>query len=155
MHHIRIATLFAFVLGLPLLAGDFSIETAGAPEGVLGELGAAVAEEGVAVKSGDTVVANYWGRKDAFEGTPSAGFGIRYDNIPEGAFLALIQFTPKRGTISASRAFRPGGTPCATRCIPRMATTWEWPLAATSPCSPPPPRIPTSPRTTTSTAWSS
>jgi len=52
-----------------------------------------VHQEGVTIKTGGNAVAHYWGRKDAFEGTPSSGFGIRYDNIPEGAFLALVHFT--------------------------------------------------------------
>jgi hypothetical protein len=93
MHHIRTLALFVCALGVPAFAGSFSMEKAAAPEGAPEAAAAMVAEEGVSVKSGDAVVARYWGRKSAFEGTPSSGFGIRYDTIPEGAFLALVQFT--------------------------------------------------------------
>ncbi len=93
MHHLRIATLFALVVSTPLLADSFSMEKAAAPEGAPAAAVAMVAPEGVAVKSGGKVVVEYWGRKEAFSGTPSSGFGIRYDTIPEGAFLALVHFT--------------------------------------------------------------
>lgn len=93
MHQLRTLALSAFLLAAPLFAADFSMEKAGPPDGAPEAAAAMVNEEGVTVKNGDTVIARYWGRKEAFEGTPSAGFGIRYDNIPEGAFLALVQFT--------------------------------------------------------------
>lgn len=93
MHQLRTLALFVLALGVPVFAADFSMEKASAPDGAPEAAAAMVNQEGVAVKSGDEVVARYWGRKDAFEGTPSSGFGIRYDNIPEGAFLALVQFT--------------------------------------------------------------
>lgn len=93
MHHIRVTALFLCALGAPVFAAGFSMEKAGAPEGAPEAAAAMVGEEGVSVNAGGKAVARYWGRKDAFEGTPSAGFGIRYDNIPEGAFVALVHFT--------------------------------------------------------------
>ncbi|MCB1019163.1 MAG: hypothetical protein KDC27_04510 [Acidobacteria bacterium] len=96
MHHLRFVTLLAVSLCSPLFGAGFTMEKAAAPEGAPEAAAAMVAAEGVTVKNGDTVVAQYWGRKDAFEGSPSAGFGIRYGTIPEGAFLALVHF-PEEG----------------------------------------------------------
>ena len=86
--------ILAAALSLPAFGAKFSMEKCGAPEGV--PAAALVAEEGVAVKGADgAVVARYWGRKSEFEGTPAGGFGIRYDFIPEGALIALVEFTDK------------------------------------------------------------
>ena len=93
MNRLLTASLVAVALCAPLFGASFSMEKAAAPEGVSPELAAVVAAEGVAVKSGGKVVAEYWGRKTPFEGTPSSGFGIRYDTIPEGALIALVHFT--------------------------------------------------------------
>lgn len=92
-NQLRIASLLAFALCTPLFGAGFTMEKTAAPEGAPEAAAAMVASEGVAVKTGGKVVAEYWGRKDAFEGTPSSGFGIRYDTIPEGAFIALAHFT--------------------------------------------------------------
>lgn len=54
-----------------------------------------VAREGIAIKSGGDVVVSFWMRTTPFEGEPMAGFGVRYDNIPEGAFLGVAHFTDK------------------------------------------------------------
>lgn len=87
-----------WVLGLALaatcLGSDFTYEAVGAPDEAPASIAEAVADEGYAIKDPDgTVIAKYWGRTMAFEGEPSAGFGIRYDFIPEGALIALVQFT--------------------------------------------------------------
>ena len=87
-----------WVLGFALTAGlagaDFSYEKVGAPAEAPEAIASLVHDEGYAVKDPNgEVVARYWGRKEAFEGEPSSGFGIRYDFIPEGALIALVEFT--------------------------------------------------------------
>lgn len=88
-------SLFAAVA----IAEDFSHEAvAGPPDGLAEATAAMLAEEGVAVKhSGGEVVARYWGRKTDFEGEPAGGFGIRFDTIPEGALIAVVEF-PDQGS---------------------------------------------------------
>jgi hypothetical protein len=93
MNRLLTASLLAVALSLPAAAASFTLEKTAAPQGAPEAAASMVAGEGVAVKSGDKVVAEYWGRKDAFEGAPSSGFGIRYDTIPEGAFIGLVHFT--------------------------------------------------------------
>jgi hypothetical protein len=93
MKHLRTVSLLSLLACAPLLADDFTMEKAAAPEGAPAAATAMVNPEGVTVKTGGKAVAASWGRKDAFEGTPASGFGIRYDTIPEGAFLALVHFT--------------------------------------------------------------
>ena len=92
--HIGLALLIA----LPALAADFSVEPAGSPpvDGVPEAVTAMLHGEGVRVKDPDgTVVAEFWGRKSAFEGDPVSGFGIRFTTIPEGALVGLVQFPDK------------------------------------------------------------
>ena len=92
--HIGLALLIA----LPALAADFSIEPAGSPpaDGVPEAVTAMLHGEGVRVKDPDgKVVAEFWGRKSAFEGDPVSGFGIRFTTIPEGALVGLAQFPDK------------------------------------------------------------
>lgn len=85
----------ALALAWAASAADLSFEAAGAPpsEGVSAAVVAAVESDGVRVKASDgRVVVEYWARKEGFSGEPAAGFGIRFDTIPEGAFLALLRF---------------------------------------------------------------
>ncbi|MCY4588392.1 MAG: hypothetical protein OXB98_20380 [Bryobacterales bacterium] len=92
--HIGLALLIA----LPVLAADFSVEPAGSPpvDGVPEAVTAMLHGEGVRVMDPDgTVVAEFWGRKSAFEGDPVSGFGIRFTTIPEGALVGLVQFPDK------------------------------------------------------------
>jgi hypothetical protein len=87
------------LVSLPAPAADFSVEAAGpAPtEGVPAAVAGLLQADGVRVKGPDgTVAAELWGRKAAFEGKPAAGFGIRFDNIPEGALIGLIRFPENR-----------------------------------------------------------
>jgi hypothetical protein len=94
------------VLGLALaatsFAGDFSFDKVGPAEEAPAAIKALLHDEGYAVKeSGGQVIARYWGRKEAFEGEPSKGFGIRYDFIPEGALIALVHFPEKSSDFRA------------------------------------------------------
>jgi len=89
---------FALVSG-PLAAADFSFEAGGGlPEGAPAELAELMHDEAVTVKSpSGEAVAHYWGRKAEFEAEAAGGFGIRYDFIPEGAVIALVEF-PDEGS---------------------------------------------------------
>ncbi len=82
----------------PLSAASFETETGPAPDAAIPEgTKALIAAQAVTVKSGDTVVAHFWMRTAAFAGDPVAGFGVRYDTIPEGAFLGVVSF-PEKGS---------------------------------------------------------
>lgn len=89
---------FAMVLGafalLPaVLAQKYTAESgAPLPDSVPQATRELVAAEGVAVKSGDAVVMRFWMRTAPFEGEPASGFGVRFDNVPEGAFLGVLEF---------------------------------------------------------------
>lgn len=89
---------FAMVLGalalLPAgLAQKYTAEGgAPLPDSVPEATRELVAAEGVAVKSGDEVVMRFWMRTAPFEGDPASGFGVRFDNVPEGAFLGVLEF---------------------------------------------------------------
>ena len=86
--------VLACVVAATSLGADFSSEQVGAPADAPEAIRALLNEEGYAIKDPDgKVIANYWGRKEAFEGEPSSGFGIRYDFIPEGSLIALVEFT--------------------------------------------------------------
>ena len=54
-----------------------------------------VSAEGVEVKAAGTSVIRFWMRTAPFEGAPAAGFGVRFDNLPEGAFLGVLEFPAK------------------------------------------------------------
>lgn len=91
------AFLLAITLAGPLAAAEFSTESAGpVPEGVPEALKAAVAEEGIRVKKGDAAAAEFWMRKNAFEGEGVSELGVRNDFIPLGSFLGLVRF-PENG----------------------------------------------------------
>ena len=82
------------VAAATLLGADFSYDKVGAAAEAPEAIRILLNEEGYAIRDPDgTVIAHYWGRKEAFEGEPSSGFGIRYDFIPEGALIALVEFT--------------------------------------------------------------
>ena len=103
-----LAVVAAF-LAVPLaVAEDFAFEPGAAlPEAVPETARVLVAQEGVSVKSGDAVVVSFWMRAEPFEGEPASGFGIRFDNIPEGAFLGIVEF-PERGSDFREQAVSPG-----------------------------------------------
>lgn len=85
------ALLLAGALTLP--AADFTHGASGAaPAEVPDAVKALLAAEGVQVKSGGKVVAEYWPRQAAFAGAPVSGFGIRFQTIPEGALLGVVRF---------------------------------------------------------------
>ncbi len=94
---IRIALVAVSVAPL-VLAQKYSIESgAGLPHGLSDAARDAVISEGVTVKAGGTAIARFWMRTAPFAGEPVSGFGVRYDNIPEGAFLGVVEF-PDEGS---------------------------------------------------------
>ena len=81
----------------PLGAAEFTTESAGpAPDSVSEALRAAVVDDGVRLKAGDTVVAEFWMRNSAFEGEGVSELGVRNDFIPLGAFMGVVHF-PENG----------------------------------------------------------
>ena len=99
----------AAFLAVPLaVADDFSFEAGVAlPESIPEAARALLAQEGVSVQSGDSAVVSFWMRSAPFDGEPASGFGIRFDNIPEGAFLGVLEF-PQRGSDFREQAVPPG-----------------------------------------------
>lgn len=89
-------------------AADFSVlPGAPLPESVPDAARGMVAQEGVSVQSGDAAVVRFWMRTAPFAGDPASGFGVRFDNIPEGAFLGVVEF-PDRGSDFREQAVPPG-----------------------------------------------
>ncbi len=104
-----IGTAFAAFALLPLgLAQKFTAEPGPAvPDSVPPATEALVSGEAVAVQSGDVVVVRVWMRTAPFEGEPASGFGIRFDNVPEGAFLGVLEF-PEKGSDFREQSVPPG-----------------------------------------------
>lgn len=102
---IALAALLALA---PAGAADFSVlPGAPLPEAVPEATRGMVAQEGVSVQSGDAAVVRFWMRTAPFDGDPASGFGVRFDNIPEGAFLGVVEF-PDRGSDFREQAVPPG-----------------------------------------------
>lgn len=78
-----------------------------APESVPDTTRQMIAPEGVTVKDGDVAVVTFWMRSAPFEGEPASGFGVRFDNVPEGAFLGVLEF-PERGSDFREQSVPPG-----------------------------------------------
>lgn len=102
---IALAALLALA---PAGAADFSVLPGEPlPEAVPEATRGMVAQEGVSVQSGDAAVVRFWMRTAPFDGDPASGFGVRFDNIPEGAFLGVVEF-PDRGSDFREQAVPPG-----------------------------------------------
>jgi hypothetical protein len=91
----NILSLAALLISVPAFAGDFTTESAGAPpsEGVAPAILEMVAQDGVAVKDPDGKTAmELWMRTTPWGEEGTDAFGVRFDTIPEGAFMGLIRF---------------------------------------------------------------
>lgn len=99
----------AFLAASPPLPAQKFTAAAGAslPDSVPAATRELLAADGVAVQSGDVVVASFWMRNAPFEGEPASGFGVRFDNIPEGAFLGVMEF-PEKGSDYREQSVPPG-----------------------------------------------
>lgn len=98
----------AFLVLAQAGAADFAVRPgAPLPEVVPEATRDMVAQEGVSVQSGDAAVVRFWMRTAPFDGDPASGFGVRFDNIPEGAFLGVVEF-PDRGSDFREQAVPPG-----------------------------------------------
>ena len=92
----------------PVFAADYTAQPGvPLPEAVPEATRSLVAQEGVSVESGDGVLVSFWMRSEPFEGDPAGGFGVRFDNIPEGAFLGVVEF-PERGSDFREQSVPPG-----------------------------------------------
>ncbi len=92
----------------PAFAQEYTAESGTALPGSVPEAARElVAKEGVAVKAGDVVVASFWMRSAPFDGDPASGFGVRFDNVPEGAFLGVVEF-PEKASDFREQAVPPG-----------------------------------------------
>ena len=107
----RAATL-AFLLGLwlPVAAGEFQIGSADPlrEDQVSEAIRSAIQSQGVRVNGPDgKPVAEFWGRLMPFSGEPVVEFGVRFDTIPEGAFLGVARF-PEKGSDFRRQTVPPG-----------------------------------------------
>ncbi len=84
-----------------------AVPGAPAPEAVPEATRQMIASEGVTVKAGDVAVVSFWMRSAPFEGDPAGGFGVRFDNVPEGAFLGVLEF-PEKGSDFREQSVPPG-----------------------------------------------
>lgn len=109
LESITLGLLLAAALTGAAAAGEFTHEVvSGAPEGLPEATAELVTADGIEVKDPDgKVVARYWGREAAFEGEPAEGFGIRFDSIPEGALIAVVEF-PDKGSDFREQTISPG-----------------------------------------------
>lgn len=78
-----------------------------APDSVPDATRKMIATEGVTVKAGDVPVVSFWMRSAPFEGEGASGFGVRFDNVPEGAFLGVLEF-PEKGSDFREQSVPPG-----------------------------------------------
>ena len=105
---IGMVTAALFLALPPALAQEYVAESGSAlPDAVPEAVRELVAEEGVTVRSGDVVVASFWMRSAPFDGEPASGFGVRFDNVPEGAFLGVVEF-PEKGSDFREQSVPPG-----------------------------------------------
>ena len=94
------ATLILFLaLFLPVAAEEFQIGSADPLVGdqVSEAIRSAIQSPGVRVSGPDgKSVAEFWGRSTPFSGEPVVEYGVRFETIPEGAFLGVARFPEKR-----------------------------------------------------------
>ena len=105
-----IGCLLSLLVTASAWTADFTVESAGAPpaDGVPAVLSAMLQADGVRVNGPDgKLVGEYWGRKAAFTGDPAAGFGIRFDNLPEGALVGIVRY-PEKGSDFREQHIPPG-----------------------------------------------
>ena len=107
----RAATLvFLLGLSLPGVAGEFRIAPA---DPLLGDqvsetIRSTIMSKGVRVNGPDgKSVAEFWGRSTPFSGEPVVEFGVRFETIPEGAFLGIARF-PEKGSDFRRQTVPPG-----------------------------------------------
>ena len=104
--------ILVFLLGLwlPVAAGEFQIGSADPLVGdqVSEAIRSAIKSPGVRVNGPDgKSVAEFWGRSTPFSGEPVVEFGVRFETIPEGAFLGIARF-PEKGSDFRRQTVPPG-----------------------------------------------
>jgi len=98
----KVAGCLAILIAIPylLVAGDFRASVSGSkiPPGLSSEMAGMIEKQAIFAEGPDgKVVAEFWPRKVAFSGDPVAGFGIRFETMPEGSLLGVVRF-PKNGS---------------------------------------------------------
>ena len=102
--------IFVLGLSLPSVAGEFRIAPADPlPEDKITEtIRSTIMSKGVRVNGPDgKSVAEFWGRSTPFSGEPVVEFGVRFETIPEGAFLGIARF-PEKGSDFRQQTVPPG-----------------------------------------------
>ena len=102
--------IFVLGLSLPSVAGEFRIAPADPlPEDKISEtIRSTIMSQGVRVNGPDgKSVAEFWGRSTPFSGEPVVEFGVRFETIPEGAFLGIARF-PEKGSDFRQQTVPPG-----------------------------------------------
>ena len=93
-----------------LMAADFQASTGGSapPEGLPAGMADMIEAQAISVKGPDGKIAvEFWPRKAAFDGDLVSGFGIRFESMPEGAFLGVVRF-PESGSDFREQGVKPG-----------------------------------------------
>ena len=96
-----LVTLLAVSLTGTLVAADFSASTGGSasPDGLPAGMAEMIETQAVSALGPDG--------KIAFDSDPVSGFGIRFESMPEGAFLAVVRF-PESGSDFREQGVKPG-----------------------------------------------
>ena len=113
MNITKVFSLFAVLaVGIAgtLMAADFQASTGGSapPEGLPAGMADMIEAQAISVKGPDGKIAvEFWPRKAAFDGDLVSGFGIRFESMPEGAFLGVARF-PESGSDFREQGVKPG-----------------------------------------------
>ena len=113
MNIIKVFSLLAVLaVGIAgtLMAADFQASTGGSapPEGLPAGMADMIEAQAISAKGPDGKIAvEFWPRKAAFDGDLVSGFGIRFESMPEGAFLGVVRF-PESGSDFREQGVKPG-----------------------------------------------
>lgn len=108
----KVTSCLAILVVVPyfLVAGDFQASVGGSevPQELPSEMVEMIEKQAIFAKAPDgKVVAEFWPRNVAFNGDPVAGFGIRFETMPEGSLLGVVRF-PENGSDFREQSIKPG-----------------------------------------------
>lgn len=107
---LALVTLLVVSLAGTLVAADFQASTGGSapPDGLPAGMADMIEAQAVFAKGPDGKIAvEFWPRTAAFDGDLVSGFGIRFESMPEGAFLGVVRF-PESGSDFREQGVKPG-----------------------------------------------